>query len=136
MESDPKPETPARGADLTQPDALRPKVPAEPADVPEALHGALRFLFGSELPDADSGALEPDQIGPYRIDGVIGRGGQGMVYRAHDFRLDRPVALKVLSGVESLAPEARRRFEREAKVASRLNDPHICAVYCLRHRHP
>jgi serine/threonine protein kinase len=67
-------------------------------------------------------------IGTYRIDGPLGAGGMGIVYRATDTKLDRPAAIKVLP--ENLAdPEARRRFQREAKMVSSLNHPHIVTVY-------
>jgi serine/threonine protein kinase/tetratricopeptide (TPR) repeat protein len=67
-------------------------------------------------------------IGQYRIDGPLGAGGMGVVYRATDTKLNRPAAIKVLP--ESLAdPEARRRFQREAQMASSLNHPHIVTVY-------
>ncbi len=67
-------------------------------------------------------------IGTYRIDGPLGAGGMGIVYRATDTKLDRPAAIKVLP--ENLADsEARRRFQREAKMVSSLNHPHIVTVY-------
>ena len=67
-------------------------------------------------------------IGSYRIDGVLGEGGMGVVYRAFDTRLNRPVAIKFLSDdIADLA--ARRRFQREAQTASSLNHPHILTVY-------
>src|SRR5881628_2874968 len=57
------------------------------------------------------------QLGPYRIESLIGEGGMGVVYRALDTKLNRPVAIKFLS--DALAdPAARRRFQREAQVAS------------------
>ena len=55
----------------------------------------------------------------------------GQVYRAVDTRLDRHVAVKVLP-VESRGDSLRQRFEREARAASRLNHPHICALYDVR----
>jgi serine/threonine protein kinase len=68
------------------------------------------------------------EIGQYRIDGPLGAGGMGVVYRATDTRLNRPAAIKVLP--EHVAdPEARRRFQREAQMASSLNHPHIVTVY-------
>src|SRR5258708_30625849 len=67
-------------------------------------------------------------LGSYRIESILGAGGMGMVYRAVDTKLNRPVAIKVLS--EELADaEARRRFQREAQMASSLNHPHILTVY-------
>src|SRR5689334_14128377 len=68
------------------------------------------------------------QIGAYRIESKLGEGGMGAVYRALDVKLNRPVAVKVLS--EELADvAARRRFQREAQMASSLNHPHIITVY-------
>src|SRR6266498_879495 len=69
------------------------------------------------------------RLGPYVVDSLIGRGGMGEVYRAHDSRLKRDVALKVLPA--SLASDADRlaRFEREAQVLASLNHPHIAAIH-------
>jgi Tfp pilus assembly protein PilF len=68
------------------------------------------------------------QLGPYKIEAQIGKGGMGEVYRARDTRLQREVAVKVLP--QSFATEAaRERFLREARAASALNHPHICAVH-------
>jgi serine/threonine protein kinase len=67
-------------------------------------------------------------IGVYRVDGVLGQGGMGVVYRATDTKLHRPVAIKFLSTTLG-DPQARRRFQREAETASSLNHPHIVTVY-------
>ncbi|MBV9612881.1 MAG: serine/threonine-protein kinase, partial [Acidobacteriaceae bacterium] len=68
------------------------------------------------------------ELGPYRIEAVVGEGGMGIVYRALDTRLNRTVAVKFL--FEDLAdPAARRRFQREAQMASSLNHPHIVMVH-------
>jgi serine/threonine protein kinase len=72
----------------------------------------------------DYGAL----WGSYRIENEIGAGGMGVVYRAFDTKLNRPVAVKVLSQ-ELADADARRRFQREAQMASSLNHPHIVTVY-------
>ncbi len=67
-------------------------------------------------------------IGQYRIESKLGEGGMGAVYRAMDTKLNRPVAMKFLS--DDLADAAaRRRFQREAQLASSLNHPHILTVY-------
>ena len=69
-----------------------------------------------------------DKLGPYEILAPIGKGGMGEVYRARDTRLHRDVAIKVLP--QAFATEAaRERFQREARAASALNHPNICAVY-------
>ena len=68
------------------------------------------------------------QIGSYRIDARLGEGGMGVVYRATDTKLSREVAIKVL-GDHLFDANARRRFQREAQMASALNHPHILTVY-------
>ncbi|MCH8270293.1 MAG: serine/threonine protein kinase [Planctomycetes bacterium] len=70
-----------------------------------------------------------DQIGPYRIDREIGRGGMGVVYLARDTKLDRDVAIKALP--EDLAADQARmeRFEREAKSLAALNHPNVAGIY-------
>jgi TolB-like protein/tetratricopeptide (TPR) repeat protein len=85
-------------------------------------------LAGHE-PAADGGVISTGTlIDHYRIEGPLGAGGMGIVYRATDTRLNRPAAIKVLP--ENLAdPEARRRFQREAQMVSSLNHPHIVTVY-------
>jgi Tol biopolymer transport system component/predicted Ser/Thr protein kinase len=74
-------------------------------------------------------AIAPgSSISAYRIESRLGEGGMGVVYRATDTRLNRPVVIKVLS--DRLADAtARRRFQREARMASALNHPHILTVY-------
>src|SRR5918995_6341740 len=69
------------------------------------------------------------RLGPYEIIASIGAGGMGEVYRARDTRLDRVVAVKVLSGALAADPESRQRFEEEARAIAALNDPHICTIH-------
>ena len=69
------------------------------------------------------------RLGSFEIVGLVGAGAMGAVYKARDTRLDRFVAIKVLSGEMSASPEARERFEREARTISQLSHPHICALY-------
>ncbi|MEO7104158.1 MAG: serine/threonine-protein kinase [Gemmatimonadaceae bacterium] len=65
----------------------------------------------------------------YEIDREIGRGGMGVVYLARDVRLDRPVAIKILSPHLSGDAELRERFLREARTAARLSHPNIVSIY-------
>ena len=72
----------------------------------------------------DEAELEPGtELGPYRVEAVLGAGGMGRVYRAMDTRLGRPVALK-LSRIEF-----SQRFEREARLIASLNHPNICTLF-------
>jgi eukaryotic-like serine/threonine-protein kinase len=68
-------------------------------------------------------------IARYRIVSLLGAGGMGEVYRAHDQRLGRDVAIKVLPESFSADPDRLRRFEHEARAAAALNHPHIVVVY-------
>ena len=69
------------------------------------------------------------KLGPYEIQSQIGAGGMGEVYKARDTRLDRTVAIKVLPAHLADRPEARERFEREARTIAGLNHPHICTLH-------
>lgn len=74
------------------------------------------------------------RLGPYEIVARIGSGGMGDVYSAHDSRLDRIVAVKVLPPTLSGDERARQRFEREARLVAGLSHPHICALYDVGHQ--
>src|SRR5277367_3782118 len=69
------------------------------------------------------------KLGPYEIQSPLGAGGMGEVYRAHDTRLDRTVAVKVLASHLSSVPELKQRMEREARAISSLNHPNVCHLY-------
>ena len=72
---------------------------------------------------------EGDQLGPFRIAGLIGAGGMGEVYRATDTRLDRDVAIKVLPHASAIDAASRDAFEREARAISKLTHPRISTLY-------
>lgn len=69
------------------------------------------------------------RLGPYEILGLIGAGGMGEVYRARDTRLRRTVAVKILSNVDTTAPDRLERFAREAQAAAALNHTNLLVVY-------
>ncbi len=68
-------------------------------------------------------------LGPYEIQSPLGAGGMGEVYRARDTRLDRTVAVKILPAHLSTNPEAKLRFDREARAISSLSHPNVCHLY-------
>ena len=68
-------------------------------------------------------------IGAYRVVSLLGAGGMGEVYRAHDSRLGRDVALKMLPESFAREPDRLARFEREARLLAALNHPNIAAIY-------
>jgi serine/threonine protein kinase/Tol biopolymer transport system component len=69
------------------------------------------------------------RLGPYEITALIGAGGMGEVYRAHDTKLNRDVAIKVLPEVVATDPDRLARFHREAQVLASLNHPNIAHIY-------
>ena len=77
--------------------------------------------------------LAGTRLGPYEIISPLGAGGMGTVYRAHDTRLGRTVAVKLISSNVGSDPQARMLFEREGRAVAALNHPHICAIYDVGH---
>ncbi|MHC4627144.1 MAG: protein kinase domain-containing protein, partial [Planctomycetota bacterium] len=74
-----------------------------------------------------SGVGPGGQIGPFQIERELGRGAMGVVYLAHDIKLDRSVAIKSLPAEVMANPKARSRFSREARLLASLNHPNIAA---------
>lgn len=74
------------------------------------------------------------KLGPYEIQTPLGAGGMGEVYRARDTRLGREVAIKILPLHLTEKPEARQRFEREARAISSLQHANICTLYDVGHQ--
>jgi len=92
------------------------------------------FLGGpaqARLSDVATTDLTGRQIGSYRVLSLLGRGGMGEVYRAHDAKLGRDVAIKVLPPMFTADHERLARFESEARMLAALNHPHIGAIYGL-----
>ena len=109
------------------------------ADVRSNVEAMLAQPSGSNLIDKPAWDGEPEsraapavgpdtQIAQYTIEALIGAGGMGIVFRARDAKLHRPVAIKFLSA-DLADATARRRFQREAQMASSLNHPHLLTVY-------
>jgi serine/threonine protein kinase len=74
-------------------------------------------------------------LGSYEIAELIGAGGMGEVYQAHDTRLGRDVAIKVLPEAFAHDPEKLSRFQREAKMLAALNHPNIATIHGLERLH-
>ena len=73
------------------------------------------------------------RLGAHELLGLLGSGGMGEVYKARDTRLNRIVAIKVLSPATLNQPDARARFQREALAIAALNHPHICTIHDIGH---
>jgi len=85
------------------------------------------------LPDQGSAADDPlpHAIGGYRILGLVGAGSMGRVYLAHDDRLDRRVAIKVMNPNRARDPGARQRFLREGRAAAAVEHPHVLTIHAV-----
>ena len=97
-----------------------------PAVIDRPVGEAIADLLGDDRP-----VVVGTQLGPYRVESLLGVGGMGEVYRAHDIVLGRQVAIKILPADLSADPERLARFRREARILASLNHPNIGAIYGL-----
>jgi tetratricopeptide (TPR) repeat protein len=108
--------------------AFSARFPHLAPDLLEALEAA-EDLDGLRAREPESVADAPDRLGPFRVEGELGRGGMGVVLIAVEEPLGRRVALKLLPRTLLSSPSSRARFHREAVLASRLEHPGICTVF-------
>ncbi|PJE19323.1 MAG: protein kinase, partial [Mycobacterium sp.] len=73
--------------------------------------------------------MAESSFGRYQLQGLLGRGGMGQVYRAYDTQTDRIVAIKLLPPNLAEDKEFEHRFRREARTAASLNDPHVVPIH-------
>jgi serine/threonine protein kinase len=114
-------------------DELRREVESLLAHEPKAagfMSGPPAFA-ASDILDLAKGTLVGRHLGDYEVRSLLGAGGMGEVYRAHDHTLAREVAIKVLSSAFSADPLRRARLAREARLLASLNHPNICAIHGL-----
>ena len=111
-------------------EALRKEVESLLAhNLPESLFGGHAVHEATHLLEQKAGAGTGDQIGHYRIIRSLGVGGMGRVYLGLDEKLNRPVAIKLLSNYDATEKERVRRFVLEAQAAAALNHPNIAHIY-------
>src|SRR3954469_22636299 len=125
LRSHPSPSTTIRrrrkaGENAVKPPGLRPKYRGN-----EARPSPRRLLYRYATRVLPAGS----RIGPYEIVALVGAGGMGEVYRAHDTRLGRDVAVKVLSDGLLQDGSSIARFQREARLAGSLDHPNVLAVH-------
>jgi hypothetical protein len=105
-----------------------PALEAHLADCP-ACSALLCTLLAVPQPDAARRDLAGNTLGPYRLDGLIGAGAMGEVYRGWDLRLQRHVAVKVLSRQFAESPDRVRRLEAEGRAAAAIAHPNVVTIY-------
>lgn len=103
-------------------------VPDRPAGKPRSGTSPPTDVPGTDSDDIFAGGQHPDRIGPFRIRGVLGQGGMGVVYRAEQDSPRREVALKVVRPGYA-TPEIMRRFAHESQILGKLQHPGIAQVY-------
>ena len=127
-------DTDARGAFLAEACDGDPTLRAE-VEAMLAAHRAAPARFGSDLGDGqldEEPELTPGTtLGVYRIESLLGGGGQARVYRALDMQIGKPVAIKILPAGWLDDPDRRTRFDREARVLAALNHPQIATIHGL-----
>src|SRR3954463_3056026 len=120
-----------------------PRLPAAPPPLPETVTGDYSSGSGRNDPPAPdtptvtaagrgvpAGDLGiPNPFGRYAVTRLLGRGGMGAVFLAHDSQLDRPVALKIPVFGGTLTASQKERFFREARAISALRHPNLCPVF-------
>ena len=113
-------------------EALRQEVEsllAQPASADAFLATPAAAIAAQLASDPAASILTGRRLGVYQLQGLLGAGGMGEVYRARDTKLGRDVAIKVLPKMFTADPERLARFEREARLLASLNHPHIGAIY-------
>jgi serine/threonine protein kinase/tetratricopeptide (TPR) repeat protein len=86
-------------------------------------------VAAASLKSENSKSMCGRHLGPYSIESLLGSGGMGAVYLAHDIRLSRRVALKILDDSLTTDSQSRGRFIREARLASALDHPNVCTIH-------
>lgn len=120
--------TPAAGG--ATPRAVSPAAEAvtlPPSPLTESQGDGKEAMCAFLAPSPDPGDL--GCLGPYRVRKVLGAGGMGVVFLAHDPHLERPVALKAMLPALAVSPSARQRFLREARAAAAVKHDHVVTIY-------